>query len=372
MKLIKIIGTIIRKIYNFYLYYKTYRYEIKNINKKQNLVKKVKLNQKQEQEIKNFYLDNYGKQISTKWHRLYQSYTGIYNKDYFPEIIFSTELEPLLCDRAISKQLTDKSLVELLYSNIDKLYIPKTIILNCSGVWYDGNRNIITREKAFKILENTGRRVIKKTIDSSSGRDVMIINIKDAYDIKNNLSLEELIEKFNDNFIVQEVVENSKEISQIYPKSLNTFRVMTYIIEGKLYHMPITMRIGKGDKEVDNIHAGGMFINVSDKGVLNEKAFTEYQNVYTEHPDTKFVFKGHRISGIKEMIEIAYKCHSKTPHLKLISWDFTINKKNQVTLIEVNLDGQSIWFPQMASGKSAFGENTKYMLNLLKQNKSGK
>lgn len=367
MILRKKIGNIIRKIYSFYLYFKTYKYEIKNINKKKKLVDSVKINNHEKKEILEFYLNNYGKKISTKWHQLYQSYTGIYNKDYFPEIIFSTELEPLLCNREISKQYTDKALVELLYKNIEGLYIPKTIVLNCSGIWYDEKRNIITKEKAFKILENTGKRVIKKTIDSSSGRDVMIIDIKNSYDIKNGISLEELLEKFSENFIVQEIIENSNDISQIYPTSLNTFRVMTYIVDGKLYHMPITMRIGKDNKEVDNIHAGGIFINVSDNGILNEKAFTEYQDIFTEHPNTKFVFKNHKINGIKEMIKIAYKCHGNTPHLKLISWDFTINSNNQVTLIEVNLNGQSIWFPQMASGKAAFGDNTAHMLNLLKK-----
>ena len=72
------------------------------------------------------------------------------------------------------------------------------------------------------------------------------------------------------------------------------------------------------------------------------------------------------------MIQIAYKCHGRTPHLKLISWDFTIDDKNRIVLIEVNLNGQSIWFPQMAHGKGAFGDNTKYMLNLLKNNYRGK
>jgi len=368
----KIIGKTIRRIYNSYLQFKTYRYEMANIKKKTKLVENVKLSAQQENEIKTFYLENYGKKISTKWHRLYQSYTGKYDKNYFPEIIFSTELEPLLSDREISKQLTDKALVELLYNGIEGLYIPKTDVLNCSGVWYDSNRNIITQDKAFQILKNCGRKVIKKTVDSSSGRDVMIINVKDAHDIKNNLSLEEIIDKFQENFIIQEVIENSKDISVIYPTSLNTFRVMTYVVDGKIYHMPITMRIGKDNKEVDNIHAGGIFINISDNGILAETAFTEYQEIFKEHPNTKFKFKGHKINGVKEMLKIAYICHGRTPHLKLISWDFTIDKSNQITLIEVNLNGQSIWFPQMASGKAAFGENTKYMLNLLKDNRKHK
>ena len=124
--------------------------------------------------------------------------------------------------------------------------------------------------------------------------------------------------------------------------------------------------MGQGNKEVDNIHAGGLFIGVGDDGKLKEKAFTEYQNIYEKHPDTNVKFKDYKISGIDKMIEIAYKCHGRTPHIKLISWDFTIDKNNRITLIEVNLNSQSIWFPQMANGQSAFGDNTEYMLNLLR------
>lgn len=360
------IKTLTKSFYNSYQKSRIYKGEINNIKKKKEIYEKIVFNFEQEKEIQEFFLKNYGKKISTKWHRLYQSYTGQYDKKYFPEIIFTTELQPLLRDKNIAKQLADKSMVELLYSNIDGLYIPKTIVLNCSGIWYDSNRNIITKEQAINILNNCGKNIIKKIVDTSSGRGVLIVNINEGYDTKNNISIEQLLNEFKENFIVQECLENSSEISKIYPKSLNTFRVMTYIVEGKMYHVPIAMRMGQGNKEVDNIHAGGLFIGVGDDGKLKEKAFTEYQNIYEKHPDTNVKFKDYKISGIDKMIEIAYKCHGRTPHIKLISWDFTIDKNNRITLIEVNLNSQSIWFPQMANGQSAFGDNTEYMLNLLR------
>ena len=42
-----------------------------------------------------FYYENYGKKIKKDWHKLYQSYTGVYRHNYFPEILFSMKLEPL-------------------------------------------------------------------------------------------------------------------------------------------------------------------------------------------------------------------------------------------------------------------------------------
>lgn len=368
-KIINKLKTLVLSVIDYGRRFMLKQSEVKNIKKKQHLLSKVNLTKNQEKEIQEYFKKYYGKKISTKWHRLYQSYTGNYDKKYFPEILFSTKLEEKMSDRDICKVITDKSMVELLYKDIDELYIPKTIVLNCSGIWYDENRNIISKEKAYSLLENCGKKIWKKTLDTSSGRSIMITNIQKGYDKKNNINLEELMNKYNENFIVQECIVNCQELSNIYDKSLNTFRIITYIINDKIYHVPITLRMGKGKNEVDNIHAGGIFIGVTDEGYLKEQAFTEYQEKYRIHPNSKIKFKGYKISGIKKMIEIAEKCHGKTPHLKMISWDFTINKDNQITLIEVNLNGQSIWFPQMANGCSAFGDNTEYMLKLISKNK---
>lgn len=363
------------KLINFYERV-VYKYIlIKNEKRKMKDTRRVKeyesvqLTEEQDKEIQNFFLQNYGKKIDTKWHRMYQSFTGNYDKKYMPEIIFTSELESVLSDRNISRVFADKSMVEILYSGIDGLYIPKTSVVCSSGIYYDSNRNVITKEKAIELLNNCGKKVIKKTIDSSSGRGVLIVNIKDGIDIKNNKPVKDLLKEFGNNFIVQELITNSDDIKRIYDKSLNTFRVMTYVIDGKMYHIPLVMRIGRQGKEVDNIHAGGLFIGINDDGTLKKNAFTEFKDTFLEHPDTKLKFEGYKIDKVKEMIDIAYKCHGRTPHLRLISWDFTINDKNYVTLIEVNLNGQSIWFPQMANGVSAFGDNTEEILKLLNRNK---
>ena len=51
----------------------------------------------------------------------------------------------------------------------------------------------------------------------------------------------------------------------------------------------------------------------------------------------------------------------------MLSWDFAIDEKKNINLIEVNTFGQSIWFPQLINGESFFGENTKYMYGLIKK-----
>lgn len=129
--------------------------------------------------------------------------------------------------------------------------------------------------------------------------------------------------------------------------------------------MPLALRIGQGGGYLDNAHAGGMFIGVSDTGQLNSVAFTEFGDRYEKHPDTQIEFKNYVIDFVPEIIKTTEKLHLSTPQLGIISWDITVDECKMIVLIGANTRGQSIWFPQMANGKGAFGENTKEILQFI-------
>lgn len=57
------------------------------------------------------------------------------------------------------------------------------------------------------------------------------------------------------------------------------------------------------------------------------------------------------------------------PHVGCINWDLTLDKDENVVLIEGNMRYGSIWLVQMAHGVSAFEDNTARVLQLLKENK---
>lgn len=43
----------------------------------------------------------------------------------------------------------------------------------------------------------------------------------------------------------------------------------------------------------------------------------------------------------------------------------TVDEEGKIVLIEVNTQSQTIWFPQMASGEPAFGDNTAAVLKYI-------
>ncbi|WP_271402367.1 sugar-transfer associated ATP-grasp domain-containing protein [Salinicoccus roseus] len=341
--------------------------EYYSIVQKRPLYKNVTIDNHQEKEIQSIWKRHYGKKVPTRWHRLYQSYTGRYNKKYFPEVLFTTKLERRLNDREVARFISDKSFLPMYYRDVEGIRSPDTYLMNNSGIFYTADRRIISREKAASLLWEQGEVIIKPTLDSSSGDSVNRFDFHNGIDRISGDSIEDVFDAYKENFLVQEKIIPSRHLKVLYPDSINTLRVITYLIDDEVKCAPITLSMGRDGNHVDNIQAGGISIAVSDDGMLADEGYTHFGEVHTEHPDTGKPFKGHRLPKIPDVIRMAKEMHEKTPHMRIISWDITIDENEAIVLLEINISGQSVWFPQMVSGKAVFGEDTELMIQMLKK-----
>lgn len=155
-------------------------------------------------------------------------------------------------------------------------------------------------------------------------------------------------------------------MAALHPESVNTFRIITYLWKGVVENMPVILRIGRGKSNVDNAHAGGMFIAVCDDGKLGDHAVTEFNVQFTTHPDSGIVFKDYQLPSYNLLVAAAKRMHELVPQIGVVNWDFTIDADGQPILIEANLNGGSVWLPQMAHGVGAFGEKTEEVLEWLR------
>lgn len=339
--------------------------KIKN-SERQRIISEVSLTEVQKAKIEDFYQKYYGKKIDVNWHRLYQSFTGNFDETYLPEYIFSSEIEPKWNSRMYRDALSDKNLLYIYTVGMDGVRIPKIYASRVNGLIRDENMVPTDREHIIQLLSNIGETVIKPTVDSGSGKNVRFLNIVNGIDAGNGEPLGDIIDSFPDDFNIQECIINHSSLQKLNDSSVNTFRIVTYIWDGQIYHMPIALRIGQGGNRLDNAHAGGMFVGISDEGKLGEYAYTEFKDTFSQHPDTGTVFKDCKIELVPQILKAAYKMHARVPQLKVMSWDLTLDQDGTVVLIEVNTVGQTVWFPQMANGKSAFGNNTADILNSLR------
>lgn len=335
-------------------------------------VNNIQISKQDSERIKAYWKKIYGKEISTKWHRKYYGYSGKLDIQFFPEILYTTKLEPLLNPEYACEVLSDKSLIEFLYNKAitkdNHIIIPKTICGCSNGAFYDGERNPVDRDRIIQIFKTIDRDVIiKPTVGESSGRGVKLLSMSKGVDSISGLDAEHILDDYGKNFIVQEKIIEHSSYKALHPESINTVRVMTYRKDGEIKHAPIIMRIGVGNTFLDNAHAGGLYISVSDDGYLGQKALRNYSDPLEIHPDTGIVFEGYHLPYFDRIIDAAIQLHKCLPNLYFVNWDLCVDEEGNTVLIECNMRCGSIWLFQNAWGKSVFGADTEYMAALIKK-----
>ena len=339
--------------------------EIKKINQKRR--KKIwasyHLTGEESRAIQKFYVDYYGKKIPLKWHRYYAAFHDKVDVAFFPELLFIPVIMKTF--NGGYEGLADKNLLPLLLNDADGLYTAEILIKRIKGQFYTGGE-AIGPDKAAALLEGKGKLFIKPSIDTNSGIGCAAISFEGGKDEKTGRSFAEIAKAVGDDFNVQRFITNSNSLKALHPQSLNTLRITTYILDGKVYHFPVAVRMGRGNNYLDNIHAGGLFIGVNDDGTLLEFAVDEYCEKYYSHPDTGLIFKGHKIEKLPEILQRLEKQHRVFPMVGMISWDVTVDENDRIIVVEMNIVGQAVWISQMAHGKGAFGENTARVLQMIK------
>lgn len=348
---------------NGYFLYRQQRIEKCKISdsRRQKILGRYALTDEQKMEIDTLFEGNFGEKVPYDWHRYYASYTGNFDANFIPELIYIPIIEKKFNDPKFTPAFSDKNLLHLLVSGVENVRTPKTYLSCVKGFLRDENAKLIDKKQACEILTNL-TCFGKPTIDSNSGKMCAVYKFVSGIDTLSGSKAEEILDAMGDNFCFQELVKNCERVSNLHKESLNTFRITTYLWRGKVWHFPVIMRIGQGKSVLDNAHQGGMFIGLSDDGILNECAFTEFQERYFTHPDSGVKFKGYVVPELKMALEGVKSVHQRIPQVGMISWDVVVNDCNEVVIIEMNVQSQSVWLSQMAHGVGAFKENTADIL----------
>lgn len=325
----------------------------------------TKLSQEQIDSVEKLYKNNYGKKIPLTWHKSYTAYTGRFDKYYFPEILYIPEFERYMnYNQSLANVLEDKNLLYI-FAKASNVRMPRMYLSCQAGIYKDAENKVLDFEKACALISNIGVCFAKPSIGTDSGRGCEVYCLVNGTDTKSGKTSDMILKDLGKNFTIQERLVCHESIRKIYEGSVNTFHIMTYRWKNQIIVAPIIMRIGRGGSYLDNAHAGGMFIALSDDGTLHKTAFTEFKEEFVEHPDSKLKFEGYRIPLLPNVVDAVKRMHYSLPAIGVINWDMTLDESGQPVLIEANVNGGSIWLFQMAHGCGVFGERTPEILRWL-------
>lgn len=330
------------------------------------ILEQGKLTKTQKRAIDDFYLESYGRRIPYTWHRHNLAITGKFDVKFFPELLFIPELERYMNQPAeYRKVFEDKNLL-FLFAERGGVRTPRPILTSTAGVYRNSELEELSKYEAIDFVRNAGLCFAKPTVGTSSGQGCGSFDFRSGLDLVTGISVESLFDKLGRDFSVQEIIKCHPTITNLHPESVNTLRVMTYRWREEIRTLPIAMRIGCGGSVVDNAHAGGMFIGVTDDGTLASSALTEFNVRFERHPDSGILFDGYHIAGIPKVIEAAKRMHSMMTQMGMISWDFTVDEDGEPLVIEANINGGGIWCPQLANARPVFGDATSDILKWLR------
>ncbi len=199
---------------------------------------------------------------------------------------------------------------------------PKAItLLNQNNIDYFLQKN--SHLDAF-CKENTG--------ESGIGAFTLKIDGKKLYINSKESDQEILKQKIGKgNFIVQERLQNHTLIDNIYPHSLNTLKLYTFLHDdNNVEYLGAIIRFGVGGSVVDNASQGGFFVGIKEDGVLMDFGMFEPGTktnliVNGSHPDTNVRFAGIKLPYWSEIVEMAKYFHKQGFYgIPSIGWDIAI------------------------------------------------
>lgn len=199
--------------------------------------------------------------------------------------------------------------------------------------------NRITEEE-FKVLFQGLNRLIVKPVDGGRGAGIYLLegDLSSAY--------QTLCQK-NEAVVVDEYIYQTGFIHELNPSSLNTNRIITINADGTPEVLSSEMRIGKPGSFVDNIHAGGILIQVNRKTGEMDSCSDYKGTTITELPNVSLPVKGTLVPDHEKILQFCLDAHKiAPPGFRVIGWD-VCRSDDGLIMIEGN---DCPGFPNAAEG----------------------
>lgn len=283
--------------------------------------------------------------------RFYTAMNGEFSKYYIPDNLYYSYIDMHFNNSVFSPGVDIKAFYEIINPN---LKMAKTTFRKLNGSCYSSDFKLIKELQIKDHFKADLEYIYKPAFDSQGGKGIKFLNSNDI--------TPEFIDS-NNNFIIQDVIEQHESLSKLHRSSLNTIRIITLFFKGQVYILSSVLRMGISGSRIDNASKGGIVVGIDESGRLKEIAYSSSdRKKYTEHPDSQIVFDGYQIEGFDSVVNIVSEQAKKFPFFRLISWDFAIDKTGEAVFVEFNLKNGQLDFHQFCNGP-LFGELTDEVLS---------
>lgn len=187
----------------------------------------------------------------------------------------------------------------------------------------------VSKEEAYEFLKQEETVMIKETQNlMGHGVEKVVFSELDDFDKFYEESLH------NKQYLWEEFFTQHPEMAKLYPKSVNTLRMITFYDGEEVRILEKIIKMGNGG-HLDNFAAGGMYTILSDEGKVLYPAFDSHANEFTHHPVSKEKILGFQVPLYDEVIAMVKEAGKVVPEIPYVGWDVAIGEDGPI-LIEGN------------------------------------
>jgi len=236
---------------------------------------------------------------------------------------------------------------------------PELLFKFAHNLFLDGSNNPLSPEAIDALIRETdARKLFVKPTFGLGGRGILVFNKQeDGFFNQDNekLSAAFIINNLpGQHYIVQKGLIQHEEINRIYPKAINTFRIMTKTEHGRSEIIYAMLRMGQKGNQIDNASQHGLACAVDKStGKFASTGFTGLREQISRHPDTGFTFSDYQFPYWKELEQFITGVAAKFYEIRYLGWDVAFTADGPA-IIEINA-GAGLEFLQDCYGGVAGG-----------------
>lgn len=303
---------------------------------------------------------HYDRSVKPYSYRIFSHYIG-FQPDIAPLELIAGIVEPVLNPPELVSYYQDKNSFDKVYAGLP---MPATLLRCIEGTYFDASYHVVTDLADVAAALQTVAACVVKPTQGYGGEgirrfirqgDQLIDRQGTPMDVARMRAL------FGNDFIVQNLVEQSPFIAHLNASSVNTIRIATYrdVKTEAIRLLGAVIRVGAQGNEVDNVHAGGRFIGVDlATGLIGQRAMDDIGESVTTFNGVDYKDSLLTIPHWDQVLSLARQVAQRNPHHRLLALDIALKSDDQPLLIEANVEAFGAWIFQYASGP-VFGQWTE-------------
>jgi hypothetical protein len=281
--------------------------------------------------------DIFGSQNYAPWLYVYSAFSETFKEGWIPDNYYGKIVVPKISS-GYGKVSFLKSFTKIFFNS----NVFPDIGYYVNGLFYSDNYIFIHKNNIKDFLFKNSNLIVFKLDNSKQGLGVFFLD-------KNSFDLNKL--RLLGNGVFQEFIEQHPFFSELMANSVATIRITTILENnGNTSVRACFLRVGrKNDTHIKETSEIVIPVNTL-SGNLDVLGYLDAWIAIDKHPDSQVLFANRKIPHFDKCISVALELQKAMPFVRCIGWDMTVDKNDNVKVMEWNGYDTDIKFSEATQG----------------------